>query len=115
MSARSWGGARRTADLRPTFRALLRQPERGRRGPALKFLTHYVGDIHQPLHIGCKKDKGGNSIEVQLFSRRTNLHAVWDDGIIKTRGMDYGPYTRKLESAITPERRKAFLAVTDPV
>ena len=85
------------------------------RQQALKFLTHYVGDIHQPLHVGPPKDKGGNSIEVQLFSRKTNLHAVWDDGMIKRRGMDYQPYARKLEQALKPAEQKAFLAVMDPV
>jgi S1/P1 Nuclease len=82
---------------------------------ALKFLSHYVGDIHQPLHVGHKKDKGGNSIEVQLYSRKTNLHAVWEDGLIKRRGMDYQPYAKKLEGALTPEVQKADLAVMDPV
>jgi nuclease S1 len=85
------------------------------RTQALKFLAHFVGDIHQPLHVGHKKDKGGNGIEVQLYSRKTNLHAVWDDGLIKRRGMDYGPYAKKLEGALTPEVQKADLAVMDPV
>lgn len=82
---------------------------------ALKFLVHFVGDIHQPLHVGNKSDKGGNGIEVQLFSRKTNLHSVWDDGIIKRRGMDFEVYTRKLEEGLTPEKRKVFVAVMDPI
>jgi hypothetical protein len=82
---------------------------------ALKFLTHFVGDIHQPLHVGHKADKGGNGIEVQLFSRKTNLHAVWDDGLIKQRGMEFGVYASKLEAALKPEGEKAMLAAMDPV
>lgn len=45
---------------------------------ALKFLTHFVGDIHQPLHVGFKADKGGNSIKGKFFGYNDNLHAIWD-------------------------------------
>jgi hypothetical protein len=82
---------------------------------ALKFLSHFVGDIHQPLHVGNKKDKGGKAIEVTLSSHKTNLHAVWDDAIIKRRGMEYAAYAKKLEGGLTPEAQKAFLAMKDPV
>ena len=44
---------------------------------ALKFMVHFVGDLHQPLHLGRKDDKGGNKIEMNWFGRKTNLHAVW--------------------------------------
>mmetsp|Transcript_141467 Transcript_141467/g.439714 ORF Transcript_141467/g.439714 Transcript_141467/m.439714 type:complete len:293 (-) Transcript_141467:85-963(-) len=52
---------------------------------ALKFVTHFVGDIHQPLHVGWTTDKGGNTIEVEegwSHDRREKLHAVWDSGLI---------------------------------
>jgi hypothetical protein len=41
------------------------------------------------LHVGHKKGKGSDDIKVRLFNRKTNLHAVWDDGIINTRGMEW--------------------------
>ncbi|KAL6047972.1 hypothetical protein QOT17_021321 [Balamuthia mandrillaris] len=44
----------------------------------LSFLTHYVGDIHQPLHVGYAKDKGGNLHKVHFFGRSSDLHTVWD-------------------------------------
>ncbi|KAL6077439.1 hypothetical protein QOT17_002314 [Balamuthia mandrillaris] len=44
----------------------------------LSFLTHYVGDIHQPLHVGYAKDKGGNLHRVHFFGRSSDLHTVWD-------------------------------------
>jgi hypothetical protein len=58
---------------------------------ALKFLVHFVGDIHQPLHTETDfstfpppgGDRGGNSIHVTYFQKPTNLHAVWDGGIIE--------------------------------
>ncbi|MCH7813784.1 MAG: S1/P1 nuclease [Planctomycetes bacterium] len=50
---------------------------------ALKFLVHFVGDIHQPLHVSHAKDKGGNDIKVEFFHDRTNLHRLWDSGLIR--------------------------------
>ena len=48
----------------------------------LMILIHLVGDIHQPLHDGYGNDKGGNSINVLLMGKPTNLHSAWDGGII---------------------------------
>ncbi|EAY72380.1 hypothetical protein OsI_00233 [Oryza sativa Indica Group] len=56
---------------------------------ALLFLAHFVGDIHQPLHVGFTSDKGGNTIDVHWYTRKTVLHHVWDDNIIKTAENDY--------------------------
>jgi hypothetical protein len=52
---------------------------------ALKFLVHFVGDSHQPLHCGKLDDKGGNDITVHFFGKKTNLHSVWDTAIIDKR------------------------------
>jgi hypothetical protein len=50
---------------------------------ALKYLVHLVGDLHQPLHAGYGDDRGGNSYQLQAFMRGSNLHSVWDTGLIK--------------------------------
>ena len=50
---------------------------------ALKYVVHFVGDVHQPLHAGYADDKGGNSYQLQAFGRGTNLHSLWDSGLIK--------------------------------
>jgi hypothetical protein len=55
----------------------------------LKMLVHFVGDLHQPMHIGQKEDKGGNSVKVEWFGKRTNLHAVWDTKMIEAWNMSY--------------------------
>ncbi len=55
---------------------------------ALKFLVHFIGDIHQPLHSGRPEDLGGNSIPVKWFGNPTNLHAIWDSGIINVGHQD---------------------------
>jgi len=55
-----------------------------RRLAALKYLIHFVADVHQPLHAGYAYDKGGNTFQLQAFMRGSNLHALWDSGIIKS-------------------------------
>ncbi|KAI3642177.1 hypothetical protein MP228_011732 [Amoeboaphelidium protococcarum] len=44
---------------------------------ALKFIVHFVGDIHQPLHASGRQ-RGGNDYSVRFFNAKSNLHAVWD-------------------------------------
>jgi len=57
-----------------------------RRGEALKFLVHFVGDVHQPLHTIDHHDRGGNDVRLAALrgdeGRATNLHAAWDTGLI---------------------------------
>jgi hypothetical protein len=50
---------------------------------ALKYVIHFVGDVHQPLHAGYGDDRGGNNFHVQEFMHSSNLHAVWDTGLIR--------------------------------
>ncbi len=48
------------------------------RREALKFIVHFVGDLHQPLHCGDGSDRGGNDTMVEFDGMRSNLHRVWD-------------------------------------
>jgi hypothetical protein len=50
---------------------------------ALKYVVHFVADVHQPLHAGYADDRGGNSYQIQAFGRGTNLHSLWDSGLIR--------------------------------
>jgi len=50
---------------------------------SLKYLVHLVADLHQPLHAGFADDRGGNQYQVQAFGHGTNLHALWDTGLIE--------------------------------
>ena len=47
---------------------------------ALAFLTHFVGDLHQPMHAGDHADLGGNRVPANygIIAGRTNLHSIWD-------------------------------------
>ncbi|KAL7149369.1 hypothetical protein ABFS83_05G035700 [Erythranthe nasuta] len=51
---------------------------------ALLFLSHFMGDIHQPLHVGFTSDRGANTIDVHWYRRKEVLHHVWDNNIIET-------------------------------
>lgn len=54
-----------------------------RRLLALKYVVHFVGDVHQPLHAGFADDRGGNSYQLQAYGRGTNLHALWDSAMLQ--------------------------------
>ncbi|XP_052202069.1 endonuclease 1 [Diospyros lotus] len=56
---------------------------------ALLFLSHFVGDIHQPMHVAFTSDEGGNTIELRWFRHKSNLHHVWDREILLTAAKDY--------------------------
>lgn len=82
---------------------------------ALRFLIHFVGDAHQPLHAGHAADRGGNDInELGLLeytptrSERTNLHAAWDGGLISLvmgrEGWSWEQYASELDAGIDAEK-----------
>ncbi|HME71839.1 MAG TPA: S1/P1 nuclease [Myxococcota bacterium] len=66
------------------------------RAEALRFVIHFVGDLHQPLHCATNNDRGGNCVPVDFFGRESrqslrsshadyepNLHALWDSYILR--------------------------------
>ncbi|KAI2617182.1 S1/P1 nuclease [Hypoxylon sp. NC1633] len=64
-----------------------------RRSQAAKFVIHFVGDIHQPLHVE-NVAQGGNGIHVRWESSVLNLHHVWDSSIAEKMlgGIHRKPY-----------------------
>ena len=54
------------------------------RAEALFFLAHWVGDLHQPLHVAYADDRGGNSVRPIEggYYDVPNLHALWDSGLL---------------------------------
>jgi nuclease S1 len=67
------------------FSAILRDASRSEadRADAMKFLVHFVADLHQPLHSSTNNDRGGNDARVTFLGRETNLHSLWDSGLIE--------------------------------
>lgn len=76
---------------------------------ALKFVLHFVGDIHQPLHASDNQDRGGNCVPVSLGHQRTsNLHSFWDTIVLAPLGDDPAVIAKTLEADITPDEAKAW-------
>jgi hypothetical protein len=74
-----------------------------KRKEALKYLVHFVGDIHQPLHLGNARDRGGNRIKVKFKGRRTDLHHLWDEKLIHLAGKNLLQYSRDLSLRVTTQ------------
>ena len=55
----------------------------------LKMLVHFMGDLHQPFHVGRGEDKGGNDIQVRWFNEGSNIHRVWDSDMINSYQMSF--------------------------
>jgi hypothetical protein len=84
------------------------------RAQALAFLAHFVGDMHQPLHIGDKHDRGGNDVLAAFGYKspdRMNLHRIWDSDLAE-RALTEPPAVTPRLSAET-RRRHARGDVTD--
>jgi hypothetical protein len=63
----------------------------------IKILIHLVGDIHQPLHVGGRDDKGGNEVKVSWFRSESNLHRVWDSEMIDDSRLSYTELAQSLD------------------
>jgi S1/P1 Nuclease len=75
---------------------------------SLKFLGHWVGDIHQPLHVSFEDDRGGNSILVSGLCG-SNLHSAWDTCLVlKAVGEDAREAATELLKTITPARIESW-------
>ena len=82
---------------------------RPKRAAALRFIIHFVGDLHQPLHGTTNSDRGGNCVALQYLQRRPhernnsytpNLHHIWDTEIPESQmqGADAGEFANTLDT-----------------
>jgi hypothetical protein len=89
-----------------------RNAPRQDRTEALKFLVHFVGDLHQPFHA-LGEAAGGNGIAVREFGstvcgrRACNLHGAWDVGLIRHTGLGVDEYVARLNKLIADEQLSA--------
>ena len=93
------------------------QPLQARR-EALKYIVHFVGDVHQPMHAGDRPDAGGNGYQISLrtglepeaYARDkyvngvmgTNLHSVWDYYVLGEEGLSLAQYADRLDALPWP-------------
>jgi hypothetical protein len=71
---------------------------RSQRRMALRFYVHLVQDLHQPMHVADRNDRGGNNLQLR-YGRydNTNLHQVWDSGLLYQGFRNEGELVRKLD------------------
>lgn len=81
---------------------------------ALKFLAHFVGDVHQPLHVSHAEDRGGNAIKLRFMRRKSDLHAVWDVEMLRETRKSWQQIARELEREITDKQRREWIG-SDPL
>ncbi|UII23125.1 S1/P1 nuclease [Fulvivirga ligni] len=72
----------------------------------IKMLVHLVGDIHQPLHVGTGDDTGGNAVKLKWFWNSSNLHSVWDSGMIDSENYSYSELGDVVDHATKEEIKK---------
>jgi hypothetical protein len=82
------------------------------RAEALRFLVHFVADIHQPLHAVDNGDKGGNAVRVYLRGERTNMHHVWDVEVVQNLGWDASSIASDIAAHVSPAQKKAWQSGT---
>lgn len=85
---------------------------------ALRLVAHFVGDVHQPLHVSHPDGSGGASVRVFLGGARTQLHAAWDSGFLRLHleraGLRWRPFALDLHGAVSAEDRRRWTGAPDP-
>ncbi|MGQ8364599.1 S1/P1 nuclease [Glaciecola sp. 1036] len=81
---------------------------------ALRFIIHLIGDLHQPLHAGNGSDRGGNDVKLEFFWNKTNLHSVWDSGMIGRLDLSYTELSEWLIAKISEQDVVAW-TTADPL
>jgi len=86
---------------------------KGKRIEALKFVIHFVGDVHQPMH-GAEddNDQGGNLVFVTVDGVTDKLHSVWDTLLVNKLGSTPEEIAENLESRISDADVKNFSSGT---
>ena len=72
----------------------------------LKLLIHFVGDAHQPMHMGQPEDRGGNNIKLYWFGEPTNLHRVWDEHLIEFQQLSYTEHVAAINFVSPAQKEK---------
>jgi len=78
---------------------------------ALAFVTHFVGDVHQPLHVGEDADQGGNKVRLTypgVSGPRANLHLLWDGPLAALALGNTRAALKRLRADYPREQRRAW-------
>jgi hypothetical protein len=82
------------------------------RAEALRFLIHFMGDLHQPLHVADDGDRGGNERAVTFLGHATDLHKVWDGELIDSSVVNQAQYLESLRRRMNSLDLRALEAGT---
>lgn len=84
------------------FRTVLLDPSasRSHKQLALRFSMHIVQDLHQPLHVGNGKDRGGTRVRVKVDGKSRTLHWLWDTGLMVSTGRSDTQWKKRLRSTL---------------
>lgn len=84
---------------------------------ALAFVGHFVGDIHQPLHVGYTRDAGGNKIHVRpaAGAKLIDLHQLWDNNLVEALPGSWREVAARLEARISDDDRAFTGTQLDPL
>jgi hypothetical protein len=91
------------------FRQVLLDPsaDRNTKQQALKFLVHFLQDMHQPVHVGDNGDRGGNDLQLRFFEIRTNLRRLLDSRVTERYSQDEAQCVRELSALATTGNRRS--------
>lgn len=70
---------------------------------ALKLIVHFIGDLHQPMHVAREGDSGGSDVQITFDGKKGNLHGLWDNGFINHQNLTYQQMAIKYDTA-SPEQ-----------
>lgn len=76
---------------------------------ALKFLAHFAGDIHQPLHAGHAEDRRGGTFKGTFLGQPYDFHWLWDDGLTTALHRPWRDVANELRVKTTQAQRRAWL------
>ncbi|MGB3725759.1 MAG: S1/P1 nuclease [Glaciecola sp.] len=98
------------------YTEVLKNPDSTRQNKqlAIKMIVHIIGDLHQPLHAGNGTDRGGNDVKLTFFWEASNLHRVWDSGLIDRKQLSFTEWTKFLAPKISDEQLVEW-QTTDPL
>lgn len=81
---------------------------------ALKLLVHFVGDVHQPMHMGRLSDLGGNKVMVKYFNKDRKLHGIWDTDLVESaHNWTFTEWQDQIDRS-TAAQEAEIISVTDP-
>lgn len=90
-------------EIERQFQILKSPVPKAERAMALKFLAHFVGDLHQPLHTGFHEDRRGSMLKVKFMGEDWTMHGVWDYALVEIEPMGVDAVRSRLRAMIPRE------------